>query len=138
MRFAFLELPGSTTLSRPVVPVQVEDLADAPQLCLVDTGSTHNRFGLWLADAVGIRLDDAPESRVGIGGVSTLARHARVDLTIAGMRYDAPVSFCDPWPFAFGLLGQEGFLRLFRLEICAADGWVDVEPEPTVFGSRPQ
>jgi hypothetical protein len=42
----------------------------------------------------------------------------------------SPVSFCDPWPFAFNLLGQEGFLRFFRLTICAAEGWLDVEPEP--------
>jgi hypothetical protein len=131
VRFDFLELPGAdTTLVRPVLPVQVEDLEEAPQLCLLDTGAIHNRFGLWLAEAVGIDLHNAPESQVAVGGVLTSARHARADLTIAGTRYDAPVSFCDPWPFAFNLLGQEGFLRFFRLEICAAEGWVDVEPEP--------
>ena len=44
MRFEFVELPGAvSTLGRRVVPVQVEDLEDAPQLCLVDTGSTTNR-----------------------------------------------------------------------------------------------
>lgn len=130
MRFDFLELPGSgTTLLRPVVPVQVEDLEIAPQLCLIDTGSTHNRFGLWLAEAVGIDLRDAPQTQLAVGGVVTSARHARADLTVAGTRYDAPVSFCHPWPFAFNLLGQEGFLRFFRLEICGAESWVDVEPE---------
>jgi len=45
------------------------------------------------------------------------------------VRYDAPVSFCDPWPFAFNLLGQEGFLRFFRLTLCAADCWLEIEPE---------
>jgi hypothetical protein len=130
LRFDFLELPGSgTTLLRPVVPVQVEDLEEAPQLCLVDTGAMHNRFGLWLAEAVGIDLRGAPEGQLAIGGVLTSARHARAHLTIAGTRYDAPISFCDPWPFAFNLLGQEGFLRYFRLEICAAEGWLDVSPE---------
>ncbi len=131
MRFDFLELPGvDTTLVRPILPVQVEDLEEAPQLCLIDTGAIHNRFGLWLAEAVGIDLNNAPETQLAVGGVLTSARHARADLTSAGRRYAAPVSFCDPWPFAFNLLGQEGFLRFFRLEICAAEGWVDVEPEP--------
>lgn len=130
MRFEFLELPGgSSTLLRPVVPVQVEDLQDAPQLCLVDTGATHSRFGAWLAEATGIDLTDAPESDLAVGGVLTKARHARADLTISGVRYEAPVTFCDPWPFAFSLLGQEGFLRFFRLEICAADGWLEIEPD---------
>lgn len=134
MRFEFLELPGETsTLVRPVVPVQVEDLDEAPQICLVDTGSTTNRFGSWLAEATGIELAAAPESRVVIGAVHVRARHARVDLTIAGVRFDAPVTFCDPWPFAFNLLGQEGFLRFFRVELCAAQGWLTVEPEEGLF-----
>ena len=131
MRFDFLELPGGdSTLLRPVVPVQVEDLEHAPQLCLVDTGSTHNRFGAWIADATGIDLSGVPETDLAVGGVLTKARHTRADLTIAGTRYDAPVTFCEPWPFAFNLLGQEGFLRFFRLEICAAESWLAIEPEP--------
>lgn len=132
MRFEFLELPGEgqTALVRPVVPVQVEDLEEAPQLCLVDTGSTSNRFGAWLAEATGIDLSGAPEATLHIGGVTTMARHARADLTIAGVRYDAPVSFCDPWPLGFNLLGQEGFLRFFRVTLCASEGWLEVHPEP--------
>jgi hypothetical protein len=132
VRFDFLELPGGdSALLRPVIPVQVEDLDAAPQLCLVDTGATHNRFGAWLAEATGIDLTAAPESDLAVGGVLTRARYARADLTIAGVRYDAPVTFCDPWPFAFHLLGQEGFLRFYRLEICAAQSWLEVEPEST-------
>jgi hypothetical protein len=131
MRFEFLELPGEGrgTLVRPVVPVQVEDLEQAPQLCLVDTGSTANRFATWVAEATGVDLSDAPETLLHVAGVTTLAKHARADLTIAGVRYDAPVSFCDPWPFAFNLLGQEGFLRFFRVTLCASEGWLEVEPE---------
>ena len=130
MRFEFLELPGNgPALARPVIPVQVEDLEEAPQLCLVDTGSIANRFGAWLAEATGIDLAGAPETTLHVGGLTTTARHGRAALTIAGVRYDAPVSFCDPWPFAFNLLGQEGFLRLFRVSLCAADGWLEVEAE---------
>lgn len=130
MRFNFIELPGEgSTLVRPVVPVQVEDLEEAPQLCLVDTGATTNRFGAWLAAATGIDLTAAPASTVVLGGLTATARHARAELTVAGVRYDAPVTFCDPWPFAFNLLGQEGFLRFFRVTICAAEGWLDVAPE---------
>jgi hypothetical protein len=129
VRFDFLELPGEARLERPVVPVQVEDLEEAPQLCLVDAGSTTNRFGAWLAEATGIDLTGLPETTVHIAGHTTTALHARADLTIAGKRYDAPVSFCDPWPFAFNLLGQEGFLRFFRVTLRAAEGWLEVEPE---------
>jgi hypothetical protein len=113
-------------LVRPAIPVQLEDLAEAPQLCLVDTGATTNRFGWWLAEAVGIDLSEAPEEELVVAGVRSRATHARADLTIAGARYDAPVTFCDPWPFAFNLLGHEGFLRFFRVTICAAEAWLDV------------
>lgn len=130
MRFEFLELPGvAGTLARPVVPVQVEDLEDAPQLCLIDTGATTNRFAAWLAEAAGIDLAGAPREHVVIGGVTTTAHHSRAELTVAGTRYDAPVTFCDPWPFAFNLLGQEGFLRVFRVTVCAKEYWLDLEPE---------
>jgi hypothetical protein len=130
VRFEFLELPSEgDLLARPVVPVQFEDLEEAPQLCLVDTGSTANRFGAWLAEATGVDLHGAPTTTLQIGGLTTTARHARADLTVAGRRYDAPISFCDPWPFAFHLLGQEGFLRFFRVTLCAAEYWLDIEPE---------
>jgi hypothetical protein len=112
-----------------VVPVQLEDLEEAPQLCLVDTGSTANRFGAWLAEATGVDLSGAPETSLHVGGVTTIAKSARADLTIAGVRYEAPVTFCDPWPFAFNLLGQEGFLRFFRLTVCAKENWLELEPE---------
>jgi hypothetical protein len=112
--------------------VQVEDLEDAPQLCLVDTGATTNRFGGWLAEATGIDLARAPKEEIIVGGVRSTATSARAGLTIAGIRYEAPVTFCDPWPFAFNLLGQEGFLRFFRLTMCAAEFWLELEPEAYV------
>ena len=111
------------------MPVQVEGLEDAPQLCLIDTGATTNRFAAWLAEATGIDLTHAPEQALMVGGIRTTARHARAVLTIAGRSYDAPVTFCEPWPFAFHLLGQEGFLRYFRLTVCAAEDWLELEPE---------
>lgn len=134
MRFEFVELPVErggelAQLVRPVVPVQVENLEEAPQLCLIDTGSTANRFGAWLAEALGIDLAEAPETELAIAGGVISARHVRCDLTIAGVRYAAPVSFCDPWPFAFHLLGQEGFLRFFRLTLSAAECWLEIDPE---------
>ena len=112
--------------------MQVEDLEGVPQRCLVDTGTATNRFGAWIAEAVGIDLEGAPEERIVVGGVTATAHHARAQLTIAGVRYDAPVTFCDPWPFAFNLLGQEGFLRYFRVTVCARELWLDVESEPRV------
>jgi hypothetical protein len=130
LRFPFLELPGEKLVLRPVLPLVLEGLDRAPQLCLVDSGALRNRFGGWLADAAGIPLAGAPQERIAVGGVVTTAAYARVELVLADVRFDAPVWFCDPWPFAFNLLGQEGFLRYFRVTISAAEGWLDCELEP--------
>ena len=128
MRFEFLELPGEN-IARPVVPVTVEGLTNSPQLCLLDTGALHNRFGAWLADIAGIDLSDADQQRIAVGGVVTTAHEATTQLSIEGVVWDAPVWFCDPWPFPFHLLGQEGFFRWFDVRIRAAHYLVDVEDE---------
>lgn len=139
MRLPFLDLPGEDLLPRPVVPVVVEELTAAPQLCLVDTGSVHTRLPLWLAEAVGIDLTGAPTQRIALGGHHCVAGATRCTLTIAGNTYDAPVTFCDPWPFAFsGLLGQEDFLRFFRLELCVAEGWLELNRELGDSPPRPR
>jgi hypothetical protein len=112
------------------VPIAIDGIADAAQLCLVDTGALHNRFAGWIAAAAGLELAGAPEARFAVGGLVTTGRMARVDLSLDDHRFDAPVWFCEPWPFGFNLLGQEGFLRYFRVTLCAAESWLACEPEP--------
>ncbi|HZJ52441.1 MAG TPA: hypothetical protein VFF07_16715 [Actinomycetota bacterium] len=127
MRFAFKELPGtSEDFVRPVVPVVVEGLPRAPQLCLLDTGSLQNRFGLWVAQAAGIDLEFAPAQTLALGGFQTIARTVPVRLAVGDAAWEAPVSFCDPWPLSFHLLGQEGFFRWFRVTIRAARYTMDL------------
>ena len=130
MKFRFKELPGvESDYTRPVVPVTVEGLPRAPQLCLLDTGSLHNRFGRWLAESAGIDLSSAEESSLAVGGIVTSAREASVQLTIGDATWESTISFCDPWPFAFHLLGQEGFFRWFDVRVRAAHLEVEVTPE---------
>ncbi len=129
MRYRFQELPGTDQdYVRPMVPVVVEGLERAPQLCLIDTGSLHNRFALWVAEAAGIELGDNIQS-LALGGFQTEARAATIQLGIEGATWNAPVYFCDPWPLAFHILGQEGFLQWFKVTVRAAHYQVDVVPE---------
>ena len=77
MRFPFKELPGTLgDYLRPAVPVTVEGIARAPQLCLLDTGALHNRFAAWVADAAGVDLTGGDEERFAVGGFVTAARQA--------------------------------------------------------------
>lgn len=130
MRFRFKELPGvARDYLRPAVPVTVEGMSRAPQLCLLDTGALHNRFAAWVAEAVGIDLTGADEERIAVGGFEAVGRRAAVQLTLGDVTWEAPVWFCDPWPLAFHLLGQEGFFRWFDVRLRAATYTIDIEPE---------
>lgn len=131
MRFAFKELPGtpSSDYLRPAVPVILEGIPRAPQLCLLDTGALHNRFARWTADAAGIDLRDADEQRIAVGGFVTSARMTPVRMTLGDFTWEAPVWFCDPWPLAFHLLGQEGFFRWFDVRLRAVTYEIDIQAE---------
>ena len=136
MRFPFKELPGAgADYTRPVVPVTVEGLPRAPQLCLLDTGALHNRFGAWVARAAGISLEGVETEELMLGGFRTEARNVRVQLSLNETTWETDVSFCDPWPLSFHLLGQEGFFRWFRVTIRAARFTVDVTAEGSTFGT---
>lgn len=128
MKFRFERLPGpSTDIARPAIEVAVLGrAASVTSLCLVDTGSLHNRFASWVADSVGIELAGAEEQPIGIGGKLVIARTVTATLQLAEFRWEAPVSFCDPWPFDFQLLGQIGFLRWFTVTIDVANETIDI------------
>jgi Aspartyl protease len=130
MRFPFKELPGSSRdYLRPAVPVTVEGITRAPQLCLLDTGALHNRFAAWVAEAAGLDLSGADEERFALGGFEAMGRRAMVQLALGDVTWEAPVWFCDPWPLAFQLLGQEGFFAWFDVRVRAARYQIDVVPE---------
>ncbi len=136
MRFPFrplLSASGGAAWPRPTVPVWLEGFPTTPVIGLVDSGALRTRFGRELADAAGIHLHDALAEQISIGGVETTAWSARVSLRIGDGRgahtWDCAVWFCEPWPFDFALLGQEGFLQHFRVTLSAYHEWLDCVPE---------
>ena len=130
MRFPFKELPGTPRdYLRPAVPVTVAGMTRAPQLCLLDTGALHNRFAAWVAEAVGIDLTAAYEERFAVGGFVAVGRRTSVQLTLGDVTWEAPVWFCDPWPLAFHLLGQEGFFRWFKVRLRAGVNEMEISTE---------
>lgn len=125
MKFPFLELPGTRGGHvRPALPIRIQGLQHAA-FALVDTGTVHNRFGQDLAGIAGIDLTDGEHGRIALGGFISEAITVPVQLRLGEAIWQAPVSFCDPWPLEFQILGQEGFLRFFRTTLCAAEGWVE-------------
>jgi Aspartyl protease len=130
VRFRFKELPGTREdYLRPAVPLTVEGIARAPQLCLLDTGAVHNRFAARVAETAGIDLRGADEERLAVGGFVTTARASRVQLTLGHVTWEAPVWFCEPWPLAFHLLGQEGFFHWFDVRLRAAVYEIEITAE---------
>lgn len=119
---------------RPVIDVWLEGVEVAPLGCLVDTGALRTRFSRDLATAAGIELDDTSRERFAVAGQVVEGSPARVTLRIGdpdgdSHLWEAPVWFCDPWPFGFQLLGLDGFLRHFRTTMSAYREWVHCRPE---------
>lgn len=112
-------VPGFTP--RPVVDLTVDHGDQMTVLALCDTGALHNRFASWVAEEIGIDLRSIEPEAIGVGGQHLLARTGIVGLQIGPHRWEAPVSFCEPWPWAYQLLGQEGFYRWFEVTMRAAD-----------------
>ena len=123
----FRVLPGrGEDVARPLLDVRVEGIARTGLACLVDTGALRNRFGLWVAEYAGIDLGGADTETFALGGHVTSGRTAEVDLKVGDEAWRAPVSFCDPWPWDFQILGQEGFLRYFDVCVSAYALTLDV------------
>ncbi len=117
---------------RPVCSLVIDGAVHAPLFCLVDTGSLRTRLPMWLATLLGIDLSGAPQETIGVGGhASVVARQAWVRLCVVEVarEIECGVWFCEPWDVGFGLLGQEDFLRLFRLTMSGAQGWFSLTPE---------
>lgn len=131
MRHAFQPLPGQVGRARPVVDLVVEGLDVAPQACLIDTGATEIRLGRHVAEIVGLDLDKAVVDETVVGGLRTTASGVTAELSLRQGRsshtWSPTVYFCDPWPWAFGLLGLSG-LDPFLLTINAYDEWSELRP----------
>jgi hypothetical protein len=117
---------------RPVIDVVVEGLEVAPQACLLDSGATAVRFGMYLAELCGIDVTGAPSRLLAVGGERVEARMAEVSLLVTDGKdsheWNAPVWFCEPWIPAFGLLGLTGFVDQFEVTIAAYDERIDLVP----------
>lgn len=129
MKRLYAELPGdAANIARPVLDVVVEGMVEAPLRCIVDSGSVHTLMAAWVASEVGITLNGTAERHLLVAGGSAIARFATVQLSVADYRWEAPVGFCDPWPYRWGLLGQDSFFRFFVVTFRAADWELEIQP----------
>ena len=135
MRFAFRELPDPTgpgVRARPIVDLVVEGLELAPQACLLDSGAPAVRMGHHVADLAGLDLEDAPSTRIAVGGGVIEGRLGEVTLQVGAggerCQWEAPVWFCEPWRPAFGLLGLTGFFDRFIVTLAAYEEWFELRP----------
>lgn len=131
MKHSFQALPGLAGRARPVVDLVVEGLELAPQACLLDTGATDVRMGAHVAALAGVELDSALSREVVVAGLRTTGRAASVQLELRQgsdtHAWSPTVYFCDPWPWAFGLLGLAG-LDPFLTTLDSYEEWVELHP----------
>jgi hypothetical protein len=131
VRHAFQALPGHAGRPRPVVDLVVEGLDLAPQACLLDTGVAEIRMGGHVAELAGIDVSEGISTEIAVGGLRMTGHSATVQLELRLGRlshaWSPTVYFCDPWPWAFGLLGLSG-LDPFLVTINAYEEWSELTP----------
>lgn len=131
MKHSFQALPGLGGRARPIVDLVVEGLELAPQACLLDTGAIDVRMGKHVAELAGIELDDSLSHEVVVGGLRTTGHLASVQLELRqgsdSHTWSPAVFFCDPWPWAFGLLGLAGLDPFLTIVDCYEE-WVELQP----------
>jgi hypothetical protein len=134
VRHAFQPLPGARGRARPVVDLVVEGLEVAPQAFLIDTGATGVRIGRHVAELTGVEPDKTAQETIVVGGMRTTGWPATVELELRAGRdshvWTATAFFCDPWPWAFALLGLTG-LDPFILTIDTYEEWSQLQPRGT-------
>jgi hypothetical protein len=122
MIFRYTELPDSTgSKPRPIVDLGIESMETVLVPCLIDSGALNSLLPAWSADIAGVDLTGIAEEPLGAGGSTTTARFVTVSLSAADLVWEAEVGFCDPWPYAWGLLGHDSFFRWFTVTFRAAD-----------------
>jgi hypothetical protein len=110
---------------RPAVPIRIGPADLAPMLGLVDSGSEHTLVAQWVADDLGLDLTGCSQIELGIGGRSTLATFASVDLNLhrehsstEWVSWHTTVGFVNPWDARFTIvLGQLGFFDEFTISM---------------------
>lgn len=126
---AYTPLPSVAESSpRPVLDVSVADIDDVLVPCLVDSGAMNTLLPLWIAEAAGLPTTGASTRQLAVGGTRTTAAFVTILLAVADFTWEAEVGFCDPWPYAWGLLGQSSFFRYFTVTFRAADPEFEIEP----------
>jgi len=125
----YTELPQAAGPGpRPLLDLTFGDVEDVFVPCLADSGAVQTLVPQWVASDCGVTLDHVPPATFGVGGGSTQARFAIVRLSVGGYAWEAAVGFCDPWPYAWGLLGHASFFRFFIVTFRAADFEFELVP----------
>jgi hypothetical protein len=125
----YTELPESTgSAPRPVLDVAVADVGSVLVPCLVDSGAVNTLLPRWIADVADVDVSHGPPRRLGVGGTTISARFTTVALSVDVLAWEATVGFCDPWPYAWGVLGHDSFFRWFTVTFRAADGEFELHP----------
>lgn len=129
MIVVYTELPDDATGSaRPLLDIVVGDMDELRFPCLVDSGALNTLVPNWLASAAGLNLRGAERRELGVVGARTTARFATTRISAGDYSWEAEIGFCDPWPYAWGLLGHRSFFRFFTVSFRTADLEFELAP----------
>jgi len=148
MKFLYLALPsrrpipslgGSQIRHRPIIPVHLIVSTGSRLLgANIDTGSDDTLFPSHLATHLGVDLTNAAEGEArSIGGPAIRYSYAQVTLRVAdgseACEWTAMVGFIAA-PLRWAILGHEGFLEFFDVQLLGGSREAVLEPNASFTG----
>lgn len=142
MKFAYKKIPIFKDLKsrqvsfvyRPIIPVQIKYRdKEVGYEALIDSGADSCIFHSEIAEILDISWEKGkPCSFGGIGGKFLKGFiSSPIAISVGGHPIKTSVIFSEEIPsYGYGILGQEGFFRFFRIRFVFQKKTVQITPEP--------
>lgn len=139
MKFKYIKAPlkqkspifGSHIL-KPIIPIELKHKEIHTRYAiLIDSGADFCIFDAWLAEYLGIKLENSKFVIFsGVSGSPAKAFFAPVEINVGGWKFKAEVSFSyEISPRGYGILGQKGFFEYFTVKFDLKKEEIELKPK---------
>jgi len=123
MKFPYLSFKGRLL---PIIPIRLKGKEWISVDAYVDSGASFSIFHAWIAEALGLRLEEGEKEYVIVGDGSQIPVYSHlIRIQLAGKEFEAKIGFSRRLGIGFNLLGRDSIFDRFK--ICFNDKEATVE-----------
>jgi len=115
----------------PIVPIRLGSEEWISVDAYVDSGASYSIFHAWIAEALGLRLEDGEKDYLTVGDGSQIIVYVHpIRVQLAGNEFDARIGFSRRLGIGFNILGRADIFDRFRICFSDKEGVVEFEEAP--------